>query len=106
MESNGGFRSIMSIIEQANSETVTKVDFEIFFPEVGHDLGQDEEWCEIVIGATRRRIRFHDYRDIYDIPGLYERLFYDGLKCVSPRVIRTQLTQVLAERDTEPAKLR
>jgi SAM-dependent methyltransferase len=106
MESNGGFRSIMSIIEQINSEAVTQVDFEILFPDAGLDLGQDEEWCEVVVGTARRRIRFHDYRDIYDIPGLYERLFYDRLKCVSPRVIRTQLAQVLAERKTEPGKLR
>ena len=103
VESNGGFRSIMSIIEKINSQTITQVDFEIQFPEVGHDLDQDEEWCEIV---TRKRIRFHDYRAIYGIPGLYEELFYDRLKCVSPRMIRTQLAQVLAERGTEPAKLR
>jgi SAM-dependent methyltransferase len=96
----------MSIIEQINSETGTKVDFEILLPEVSDDLDQDEEWCEIVVGAIRKRIRFHAYREIYDIPGLYERLFYDKLKCVSPRVIRAQLAHVLTERRTEPAELR
>lgn len=96
----------MSLIERINSETLTRVDFEIQFPEVGHDLGQDEEWCEILIGAARRRIRFHDYREIYDIPGFYERLFYDTLKCVSPRVIQMLLADVLAERGAEPAELR
>ena len=48
----------MSIIEQINSETVTQVDFKILFPEAGLDLGQDEEWCEIMVGTARRRIRF------------------------------------------------
>jgi SAM-dependent methyltransferase len=96
----------MSLSKQINSKTVTQVDFEIVLPEVGHELGQDEEWCEILAGTARRRIRFHDYREIYNIPGLYERLFHDILKCASPRVVRTQLARVLAERGTEPAQLR
>jgi SAM-dependent methyltransferase len=86
--------------------TATVVDFEILLPDVDLNLDQDEEWCEVLIGGDRRRIRFHDYHEIYNIPGLYERLFYDTLKCSSPRVIRNQLAQVLAERGTEPSELR
>ena len=37
--------------------------------------------------ASRRRIRFHDYHEIFKIPGLYEQLFYEELKCDSPRTI-------------------
>jgi SAM-dependent methyltransferase len=87
-------------------KAATGVDFDILFPDVGCGLDQDKEWCEILVGATRKRIRFHDYHEIYNIPGLYERLFYYTLKCASPRVIRRQLAQVLAERGTEPAELR
>jgi SAM-dependent methyltransferase len=96
----------MGLIEHIISKSLTQVDFEILLPELGRDLGQDEEWCEILVGAARRRIRFHDYREIYGIPGLYERLFYDILKCVSPRMVRTQLAHVLAQRGSEPAELR
>jgi SAM-dependent methyltransferase len=85
---------------------VTVVDFEILLPEVDLKLDQDEEWCEVLAGGERRRIRFHDYHEIYSIPGLYERLFYDTLKCSSPRVIRNQLAEVLAKRGTEPSELR
>ncbi|MDQ3825112.1 MAG: methyltransferase domain-containing protein [Actinomycetota bacterium] len=96
----------MSLTEPTVPVTGTVVDFEIVLPEVDLKLDQDEEWCEILVGGERRRIRFHDYHEIYNIPGLYERLFYDTLKCASPRVIRNQLAQVLAKRGTEPSELR
>lgn len=55
------------------------------------ELDQDEEWCEIETpDGERRRIRFHDYAEIYEVPGLYERLFAERLDCESPRVV-TQL---------------
>ncbi|MGH3822900.1 MAG: methyltransferase, partial [Pseudonocardiaceae bacterium] len=77
----------MSLTEPPVPVTAARVDFEILLPEVGHDpdLAQDEEWCEVVVEGERRRIRFHDYHEIYSIPGLYERLFYDTLGCESPR---------------------
>ena len=95
----------MSPSEPTAPETATQADFEVELPEVGQ-LGQDEEWCEILLGGERRRIRFHDYHDIYDIPGFYERLFYDKLECQSPRVIRRLLARALTELGTEPGELR
>lgn len=102
----GGICVVMSLIEPTVPETATRADFEVVLPDVGQDLDQDEEWCEILVGGERRRIRFHDYHKIYEIPGFYERLFYDRLKCESPRVIRRLLAQVLAELETEPGELR
>lgn len=96
----------MSLIEPIVPETADRVDFQVLLPEVGQDLNQDEEWCEILVGEERKRIRFHDYHEIYDIPGFYERLFYDKLECESPRVIRRLLAQVLTELGTEPGELR
>lgn len=51
-----------------------------------------------------RRIRFHDYHEIYTVPGLYEQLFYDELKCDSPRTIASLLGEQLD--DTSAADLR
>jgi predicted TPR repeat methyltransferase len=59
-----------------------------------------------VVDGKRVRIRFHDYHRIYDIPGMYERLFYDMLECTSPRVVRTLLERVLAEQAIAPGDLR
>jgi hypothetical protein len=66
------------------------------------ELDQDEEWCEIERDGTRRRIRFHDYADIYDVPGLYERLFAERLECSSPRVVTELLGEALRDGGSKP----
>jgi SAM-dependent methyltransferase len=67
----------------------------------GPGLDQDREWCEVDTADGRRRIRFHDYAEIYAIPGLYERLFYDELRCQSPSTVRGLLEQVLEAEESE-----
>jgi len=69
-------------------------------------LSQDEEWCVVTVEGSRRRIRFHDYASIYEIPGLYEQLFYDRLKCSSPFRVSRLLADVLRERGQAPEDLR
>lgn len=49
-----------------------------------------------------QEIRFHDYAAIYKVPGLYERIFYDLLRCNSPRVVAKALAKEL-ERLGRPA---
>jgi SAM-dependent methyltransferase len=62
--------------------------FDIRFPASnGIKFDQDEEWCEVRLDEDWRRIRFHDYHEVYSIPGLYEQIFYDELKCDSPRTV-------------------
>jgi len=67
---------------------------------------QDEEWFEVERDGETRHLRFHDYADIYSIPGLYERLIYEELRCDSPRVIAGLLGQEIEKRDIDPATLR
>ena len=62
--------------------------FDIVFPRGREeDRDQDEEFCEVEIDGETRRIRFHDYDQIFQVPGLYEQLFYAELECDSPRTI-------------------
>jgi SAM-dependent methyltransferase len=81
-------------------------DFVVVLPEDGQTRNQDEEWCEVICDGRRRRIRFHDYHDVYGIPRLYEHLIYHRLECRSPQVIAKLLDDVLAARGTDPAELR
>lgn len=69
-------------------------------------LEQDEEYFEIEEGGVRRRVRCHDYDEIYAIPGLYERLFAEMLCCKSPRVVIDLLGETLEEQDEDPEDLR
>jgi hypothetical protein len=62
---------------------------------------QDEEWCEVTTDNKKQRIRFHDYDEVFGIPGLYERLFYDTLECCSPGYVVDLLDDVAREWDTE-----
>lgn len=80
---------------------------EITLPSAGERrLAQNEEWCEIVLNGKRQRIRFHDYHEIYRIPGLYEQLFYDRLECCSPWRVVDMLAEVLPDFDEDPRQLR
>lgn len=86
--------------------SVTTPDLDIVLPDV-EGADQDEEWCEVAVNGGRwRRIRFHDYHEIYSVPGLYERLFYEELECESPRTVRELLEQALEDRGTDPEGLR
>jgi len=83
---------------------VTKLHVE--FPDIA-GLAQDEEWCRVTVnGHAPRTIRFHEYGEIFDIPGLYEELFYGRLGCTSPKTLAGLLGEALKKADVPPAKLR
>jgi SAM-dependent methyltransferase len=87
--------------------TLDNVDYVLHLPQkhARGELDQDQEWCEIEIGSKRRRIRFHDYAAIYEVPGLYERLFADQLECDSPRVVTELLGAELRAARVKPGPL-
>jgi len=81
--------------------------FDIRFPSSnGAKFDQDEEWCEVRLDDDWRRIRFHDYHEVYSIPGLYEQIFYDELKCDSPRTVCGLLKHQLELTGYEASDLR
>lgn len=76
------------------------------FPRENEGRSQDSEWCEIYLDNEWRRLRLHDYAEIYAIPGLYEHLFGDILRCTSPRRIVRLLSDCMRESGDSPTKLR
>jgi len=86
------------------NEIPTRVD-EIRFPRT-RGLSQDREWCEAVIDGQHRRLRFHDYGELYRVPGLYEKLFYECLECCSPSRVASLLDSVMADFEASPEGLR
>jgi predicted TPR repeat methyltransferase len=79
--------------------------YELSFPETVRSADQDSECVEVDVDGERRLIRFHDYHEIYSLPGLYEQLFYDELKCCSPRVLAELLTDAMAETGVDPGTI-
>jgi SAM-dependent methyltransferase len=91
-------------IDATRTDTRTR-ELVVEFP--GDDaVDQDHEWCRVTIDGETRDIRFHDYDEIYKVPGLYEFLFYERLKCCSPEVVRSLLEEALEGEDVDPASLR
>jgi hypothetical protein len=86
-------------------EMLATQEFELYLPQDGSGLDQDQEWCEIDLGGVRRRIRLHDYAAIYGIPGLYEHLFPARLACRSPEVVCDLLGAVLEKAGVDPTRL-
>ncbi len=74
-------------------------------PEEAGD-SQDTEWCELELDGEVRRIRFHDYHEIYGVPGLYEHLFYSELRCASPRTVAEMLVSVADADEVSASDLR
>jgi SAM-dependent methyltransferase len=72
----------------------------IQFPKIESlDNDQDESYFFLDGASKKRKIRFHDYDEIYQVPDLYEQLFYDRLKCSSP----SKVTNILESAITQSA---
>lgn len=81
-------------------------DLRVALPPSDLLLTQDEEWCVVRLNGKWREIRLHDYDEIFAVPGLYERLLRDILKCDSPARIRKLLEAELATTSSKTEGLR
>ena len=72
------------------------------------DLSQDKECCIITDtkNNTCHTIEFHEYGKLYSIPGLYEHLFYNHLRCDSPNQVAETLKYALNQSSCDIADLR
>ncbi len=85
---------------KSEAMTVSESDFvSVRFPTCDENPNQDEEWCFVDMkNGDTRKIRFHDYQEVFSVEGLYEHLFYEKLECDSPRTVVDLLsTQVDSE---------
>jgi predicted TPR repeat methyltransferase len=86
--------------------TLSEEDLKVHLPRAGaFGLEQDEEFFEIEEDGERRRLRCHDYGEIYSVPGLYERIFAEVLSCRSPQVVVDLLDETLEREDEDASEL-
>ena len=77
------------------------------FPKSGlSKLDQDEAFFYLQESGGQRKIRFHDYGEIYQVQGLYEQVFYDRLKCTSPVKVATILESAVRQSQDNFTELR
>jgi len=72
--------------------------YRIQFPPADvRELSQAEVYFYLQTDESRERIRLHDYERIFSVPGLYEQVVYDRLRCQSPStvvdVLRSSVSQ-------------
>jgi SAM-dependent methyltransferase len=82
--------------------------YRIQFPPTDTDnLDQDEAFFYLADAeGDRQQIRFHDYDELYKRPGLYEQLFYERLKCQSPKKVAKILHETVDEAREHFSELR
>ncbi len=86
---------------------MTHQQYNIKFPVTEpHQIGQDEAFFYLIENEEKTRLRLHDYSEIYKFPGLYEKLFYQRLKCSSPKKVGEILSKVLQNNRSEMTELR
>ena len=79
----------------------------VALPEPSSKFSQDDEWCVVQQpDGSWREFRFHDYDRIFEVPGLYEKIFYDVLGCDSPRFMVGLFADALADARDDAADVR
>jgi len=66
----------------------------------------NEERCFVTRGMDKMEIGFHEYDKIYSIPGLYEHLFYEKMRCCSPGTVCGLLVQEIRKTRESVSDLR
>jgi len=100
------YQAVTDVVWRNRLEEIDSEVEDIRFPDTDDGVDQDEEWCDVIVGGEKRRIRFHDYEDVFRVPGLYEELFSGHLKCCSPSYIANLLNSVVLEYGENTDELR
>lgn len=75
-------------------------DYDVEIPNDAEQMDQNEEWVKVVTKNEEKKLRIHDYANLYKIPGLYEEVVYDRLKCCSPEVVCDTLEKIMDDVDS------
>lgn len=71
------------------------------------ELSQDEVYFYLLNAqGEKTKLRLHEYERIYRIPGLYEQVVYDRLKCQSPSTVTNVLKYSLSQSEQRLSELR
>jgi SAM-dependent methyltransferase len=70
------------------------------------ELCQDEVYFYLMEGDSKEKIRLHDYDRIFEVPGLYEQVVCERLKCQSPATVVDVLRYSVAQCQQDLNELR
>lgn len=71
------------------------------------EVSQDKAFFYLVgDDGAKEKIVFHNYGRIFETPGLYEQIFYDRLRCTSPKVVTDILRKAIQSSNENFTELR
>ncbi len=70
------------------------------------ELAQDEVYFYLRGEEGTQKIRLHDYDQIFKVPGLYEQVVYERLKCQSPSTVVDVLKYAVSQSHQQLNELR
>jgi len=76
---------------------MTQTNFQIRLPDNAGNLSINEEYFFLTQNGQERRLRLHDYDEVYSIPGLYEYIAIEILKYRSPEIMSSLLVEKVTE---------
>jgi hypothetical protein len=85
---------------------MSSTKYKVVYPDHDNDLDQNEEFFKLVTESGEQRLRIHDYDKVYQVPGLYEEVVYDRLKCDSPDMVCSLLAQEINEAGSPDSEMR
>ena len=85
---------------------MTQTNFQIRLPDNIEHLPINEEYFFLTQNGRERRLKLHDYGDVYSIPGLYEYIANEKLHYRSPEVMSALLVETVAEAGLSVDKLK
>ncbi len=77
-----------------------------FPPADVRELCQDEVYFYLMEGDSMKKFRLHDYDRIFEVPGLYEQVVCERLKCQSPATVVDVLRYSVAQCQQDLNELR
>lgn len=81
-------------------------NFEIRLPDNIEQLPINEEYFFIAQSNQERRLKLHDYGEVYSIPGLYEYIAMEILKYKSPELMSSLLVEKITKEGLAIEKLK
>ena len=85
---------------------MTKIHRIQFPPADLRELSQEQVFFYLLNGESSEKIRLHDYVRIFEVPGLYEQVVCERLKCQSPTTVVDVLSYALSQSDRHLYQLR
>lgn len=81
-------------------------NYKVMYPDEADELDQHKEFFTLVTDEGSQRLRIHDYDKVYKVPGLYEEVVYDRLKCDSPQTVCSLLAEEIKAAEGPECNLR